>query len=138
MTVCGCPISLLFLHIYIFHIDHFRLHVTDDWTLILPPSEDLIRSCVVGLGCIESSFLCQTTPCITDFSDEHLAPVLVFIQYLTQPEVGKLFCCLEYSPHKRLKIIPVNRSTCSEIPHRIKYNVLYLSKYEAHISCSYK
>jgi hypothetical protein len=74
-----------------FHIDHFRLHVTDDWTLILPPNKNSNRSCVVGLGCIESSFLCQTTPCVRDFNDENLAPVLLFLQYLTQLEVGKLY-----------------------------------------------
>lgn len=63
-----------------------KLHVTDDWTLILDPNKDSNRSCVVALGCIESSFLCQTTPCVRDFSDKNFAPILVFLQYLTQPE----------------------------------------------------
>jgi hypothetical protein len=81
--------------------------VTDDWTLILPPSNEINRGCVVGLGCIESSFLCQSTPCIRDFSDINLAPLLVFLQYLTQPEVGKLLFLSEYSPHKSKVDIPL-------------------------------
>nr|CAD7597482.1 unnamed protein product [Timema genevievae] len=63
-----------------------KLAVTPDWALLTPPCEQKNGSCVVGLGCIESSFLCQTTGCLRDFSDPDLAPLLVFLQYLTQLE----------------------------------------------------
>lgn len=41
---------------------------------------------VVGLGCIESAFLYHSCPCIKSFSDPDLAPILLFLQYLTQLE----------------------------------------------------
>lgn len=56
-----------------------------DWTLLKDAIGDF--SCVAGIGSVESSFLCQTTPCIKDFNDADLAPLLVFFQYLTQLEV---------------------------------------------------
>ncbi|GLH01355.1 Presequence protease, mitochondrial [Gryllus bimaculatus] len=63
-----------------------KLSVTPDWTLLLPPADQTTNSCVVGLGCIESSFFCQTTRAIKDFSDPDLPSLLVFLQYLTQLE----------------------------------------------------
>lgn len=46
------------------------------------------ESAVTGVGAVESTYLCQTTPCIKDFNDPDLAVLLVFFQYLTQLEVG--------------------------------------------------
>ncbi|XP_067002472.2 uncharacterized protein C05D11.1 [Anabrus simplex] len=62
------------------------LSVTPDWSMLLPPADSCKSSCVVGLGCIESSFFCQTVPAIKDFNDPDLAPLLVYLQYLTQLE----------------------------------------------------
>ncbi|EEB10863.1 conserved hypothetical protein [Pediculus humanus corporis] len=45
-----------------------------------------IQNCIVGLGCIDSAFLCQTVKGITDYNDPDLPALLVFIQYLTQVE----------------------------------------------------
>lgn len=41
---------------------------------------------VVGMGSVESAFLYQSSKAITDFNDEDLAPLLLFLQYLTQLE----------------------------------------------------
>uniref|UniRef100_A0A1B6DB00 Peptidase M16C associated domain-containing protein n=1 Tax=Clastoptera arizonana TaxID=38151 RepID=A0A1B6DB00_9HEMI len=62
-----------------------KLNVTSDWTLLNSESNTL-HSCVVGMGAVESTFFCQTTPAIKDFLDPDLAPLLVFLQYLTQLE----------------------------------------------------
>ncbi|RZF32151.1 hypothetical protein LSTR_LSTR004014 [Laodelphax striatellus] len=43
-------------------------------------------SCVVGVGAVKSAFYCHTVSAITDFNDPNLAPLLVFLQYLTQLE----------------------------------------------------
>ncbi|XP_026679888.1 uncharacterized protein C05D11.1 [Diaphorina citri] len=61
------------------------LHVTEDWQL-LEPGENQGRHVVVGMGAVESFFMCQAAPAIRDFQDEDLAPLLVFLQYLTQLE----------------------------------------------------
>ncbi|PNF33802.1 Uncharacterized protein C05D11.1 [Cryptotermes secundus] len=108
-----------------------KLHVTDDWTLILAPNNS---SCVVGLGCIESSFLCQTTPCVRDFSDENLAPVLVFLQYLTQPEgplwrqVRGLGLSYGYSivprPHEGLLYLSFYRATNCVLAYKETKNIV--------------
>ncbi|XP_046995924.1 uncharacterized protein C05D11.1-like isoform X1 [Schistocerca americana] len=63
-----------------------QLAVTPDWSLLVPPSECIGKGCVVGLGCVESCFLCQTTTSIKTFDDPDLAPLLLFLQYLTQLE----------------------------------------------------
>lgn len=41
---------------------------------------------VVGLGSVESAFLYQSSEAISDFNDKDLAPLLLFLQYLTQLE----------------------------------------------------
>ncbi|XP_073987977.1 uncharacterized protein C05D11.1-like [Rhodnius prolixus] len=61
-----------------------KMRTVADWTLLKDAIGDF--SCVAGIGSVESSFLCQTTPCIKDFNDADLAPLLVFFQYLTQLE----------------------------------------------------
>ncbi|XP_063241639.1 uncharacterized protein C05D11.1-like [Bacillus rossius redtenbacheri] len=63
------------------------LPAVPDWTLLVPPGGDPApRHCAVGLGCVESSYLCQATESLRDFSHPSLAPLLVFLQYLTQLE----------------------------------------------------
>ncbi|KAK6619201.1 hypothetical protein RUM44_003583 [Polyplax serrata] len=44
------------------------------------------NGCLVGLGCVDSAFLCQTVSTIRDFNDPDLPALLVFIQYVTQVE----------------------------------------------------
>ncbi|KAJ1519883.1 hypothetical protein ONE63_004123 [Megalurothrips usitatus] len=63
-----------------------KLNVTPDWKLVCPPSESPNPSCAVGMGCIESAFLIQSIPCIKSPLDEDLAPLLVYLQYLSQLE----------------------------------------------------
>ncbi|XP_046735682.1 uncharacterized protein C05D11.1-like [Diprion similis] len=63
-----------------------KLRVTQDWALMIPPADEPANSCVTGLGCIESAFFCQCSPCIKDFLSPDLVPLLVFLQYLTQLE----------------------------------------------------
>lgn len=66
--------------------DKMKLSVTPDWTFIHPEEEIPLKGCVTGLGCIESSFLSQSCPCINDCQSPDLAPLLVCLQYLTQLE----------------------------------------------------
>ncbi|KAL1123834.1 hypothetical protein AAG570_001605 [Ranatra chinensis] len=63
-----------------------KLKVVPDWSLMKGAEENPSKSCVAGIGSVESNFLCQTTPCLKDFQDPDLAPLLVFFQYLTQLE----------------------------------------------------
>ena len=67
----------------------YRLEAIPDSTLINSPDEIPFKGCVTGLGCIESSYLCQSCPCINDYHNLDLAPLLVCIKYLTQLEVNK-------------------------------------------------
>lgn len=60
-----------------------------------PPSESPNQSCAVGMGCIESAFLSQSIPCIKDPLDGDLAPLMVFLQYLSQLEVSNV----SFHPH---------------------------------------
>ncbi|XP_044726839.1 uncharacterized protein C05D11.1-like [Chrysoperla carnea] len=62
------------------------LNVTPDWKLMAPIEQISKPNCIVGLGACESSFLITTTPCIKDFNDPDLAPILVFLVYITQLE----------------------------------------------------
>lgn len=63
-----------------------KLNVTPDWKLVCPPDDSPNPSCAVGMGCIESAFLIQSIPCIKSPMDEDLAPLLVYLQYLSQLE----------------------------------------------------
>ena len=42
---------------------------------------------IVGVGSVESQFLIQTVPCVTDYTDADLAPIMVYIEYLCALEV---------------------------------------------------
>jgi len=41
---------------------------------------------IIGVGSVESSYLKQCTPCVTDYSNPDIAAIMVYIQYLTQLE----------------------------------------------------
>lgn len=41
---------------------------------------------IVGLSCIESTYLYHCVPSIIDFMDPDLPPLLLFLQYITQLE----------------------------------------------------
>ncbi|XP_039445648.1 uncharacterized protein C05D11.1-like [Culex pipiens pallens] len=64
-----------------------QLTVIPDWKLHTPGG-NLANSTgvVLGLGSVESAFLYSSSKAITDFNDEDLAPLLLFLQYLTQLE----------------------------------------------------
>ncbi|XP_014253359.1 uncharacterized protein C05D11.1-like [Cimex lectularius] len=59
------------------------MNSTPEWKII---KENLKESCVTGIGSVESSFLCMASPCITDYNHPDLAPLLVFLQYVSQFE----------------------------------------------------
>ncbi|GAB1870040.1 hypothetical protein CAJAP_11119 [Camponotus japonicus] len=63
-----------------------KLNVTADWLLMNPAEDITLNGCVTGLGCIESSFFCQTCPGISDYQSPDLPPLAVCLQYLTQTE----------------------------------------------------
>jgi Zn-dependent M16 (insulinase) family peptidase len=65
-----------------------RLHVTADCELISGCASD--RGCIVGLGCVESSFLKHCCPGLQGYKHEDLPALMVFAQYLTQLEVKNL------------------------------------------------
>lgn len=44
------------------------------------------RQAIIGVGSVESSFLIQAVPCVSDFYHKDLAAIMVFIQYMTQLE----------------------------------------------------
>lgn len=71
-----------------------RLNATVDWALMNPADDISINGCVTGLGCIESSFLFQTCPSITDYHNPDLPALAVCLQYLIQTEVSN---CLVYN-----------------------------------------
>jgi len=53
------------------------------------PADDIsMNGCVTGLGCIESSFLFQTCPSVTDYHNADLPALAVCLQYLIQTEVS--------------------------------------------------
>ncbi|XP_055593217.1 uncharacterized protein C05D11.1-like [Uranotaenia lowii] len=64
-----------------------QFKATPDWKL-MKEGGNLKGSTgvVVGLGSVESAFLYQSSPGISDFNDEDLAPLMLFLQYLTQLE----------------------------------------------------
>ncbi|XP_058831479.1 uncharacterized protein C05D11.1-like [Topomyia yanbarensis] len=68
-------------------IPEAKLTTIPDWKLMQP--NDTLKDftgVVVGLGSVESAFLYQSSNAITDFNDPDLAPLLLFLQYLTQLE----------------------------------------------------
>lgn len=68
-----------------------RLKIVPDHTLINPLEKIALNGCVTGLGCIESAYMVQCTPCIKDVMHPDKAALLVYLQYLTQLEVIQIF-----------------------------------------------
>ncbi|XP_012281093.1 uncharacterized protein C05D11.1-like [Orussus abietinus] len=68
------------------NVEKGKLNTTPDWKLMNTPEEVPAKSCVTGLGCVDSAFFCQCTEGIKDFESPDLAPLLVGLQYLTQLE----------------------------------------------------
>lgn len=64
----------------------YSLQVVPDWKL-LNPIDKIIPSCIIGMGCLESSFFYQTTPSINSFSDPDVPALMLYLQYLIQAEV---------------------------------------------------
>ncbi|XP_046403336.1 uncharacterized protein C05D11.1-like [Ischnura elegans] len=68
-----------------------KLKVTPDWQLIHEwirqnDPEHVFPGHILGMGCVESGFLEQSTSCINDLYHQDLPALLLFIQYLTQLE----------------------------------------------------
>uniref|UniRef100_T1IR04 Presequence protease, mitochondrial n=1 Tax=Strigamia maritima TaxID=126957 RepID=T1IR04_STRMM len=53
---------------------------------ILPINDCSRRKLIVGLGSVESSYLIQSVPCITNYEHPDLPAVMVLLQYFTQTE----------------------------------------------------
>lgn len=66
--------------------DVHSLSATPDYKLLITREEAPVPGCIIGLGCIESSFFYQTTNCITSFEDENVPALMLYIQYLIQAE----------------------------------------------------
>ncbi|XP_971907.2 uncharacterized protein C05D11.1-like [Tribolium castaneum] len=63
-----------------------KLHVTPDLKLIKPSHEQTLTGCVIGLGCLESSFFHQTVDSISSYEDPDLPALMLYLQYLIQAE----------------------------------------------------
>ncbi|ERL93539.1 uncharacterized protein C05D11.1 [Dendroctonus ponderosae] len=63
-----------------------QLSPTPDHKLLGVVNDSPNSGCIVGLGCIESSFYYQTAKCITSFKDADLPALLLYVQYLIQAE----------------------------------------------------
>jgi hypothetical protein len=48
------------------------------------------RGCIVGVGCVESSYLKHCCPGLTGYQHKDRPALMVFAQYLTQLEVIKI------------------------------------------------
>lgn len=73
--------------IVITNLFSYSLKVTKDWKLL--KDESGLESCIVGMGCLESSFFYQTTPSISSYDDPDVPALLVYLQYLIQAEVSE-------------------------------------------------
>ncbi|XP_065172046.1 uncharacterized protein C05D11.1-like, partial [Atheta coriaria] len=63
------------------------LHVTPDYSLLLENlATDSPANCIIGMGCLESSFFYQATPSIKDFNDPDYPALMLYLQYLIQCE----------------------------------------------------
>ncbi|VEN47404.1 unnamed protein product [Callosobruchus maculatus] len=61
-----------------------RLNVTPDYKLMKQDSP--LDGCIVGMGCLESSFFFQTINSITDYTDPDLPALMLYLQYIIQAE----------------------------------------------------
>ncbi|CAH1183590.1 unnamed protein product [Phaedon cochleariae] len=62
-----------------------KLKVTPDFNL-LKESNDIESGCIIGMGCLESSFFVQTTRSISSHTDPDLPALMLYLQYLIQAE----------------------------------------------------
>ncbi|XP_025831305.1 uncharacterized protein C05D11.1 [Agrilus planipennis] len=61
-------------------------NIVPDWKLLTPDAEGGMRHCIVGMGCLDSSYLFQSTFSINTYDDPDMPALLVYIQYLCQAE----------------------------------------------------
>ncbi|XP_023020385.2 uncharacterized protein C05D11.1 isoform X1 [Leptinotarsa decemlineata] len=62
-----------------------KLKVTPDYKL-LKDLDDSENGCIIGMGCLESSFFIQTTKSISSYTDPDLPALMLYLQYLIQAE----------------------------------------------------
>ncbi|XP_050309780.1 uncharacterized protein C05D11.1-like [Anthonomus grandis grandis] len=65
---------------------HTPVQPTPDYRLICNPDCAPSTGCIIGLGCIESSFYYQTAKSITRFQDDDLPALMLYVNYLVQAE----------------------------------------------------
>ena len=51
-------------------------------------TSNAFTSKIVGIGAVDSSYLFQSSPCITDYNDKDYAAILVLVEYLCALEVN--------------------------------------------------
>ncbi|KAG5896524.1 hypothetical protein JTB14_020497 [Gonioctena quinquepunctata] len=61
-----------------------KLRVTPDYKLLKDDHSD--NGCVIGMGCLESSFFIQTTKSISSYTDPDFPALMLYLQYLIQAE----------------------------------------------------
>ncbi|XP_056630340.1 uncharacterized protein C05D11.1-like [Diorhabda sublineata] len=62
-----------------------KLFVTPD-SKLLKEIDDPKQGCIVGMGCLESSFFLQSTKSISSYDNPDLPALMLYLQYLTQCE----------------------------------------------------
>lgn len=70
--------------IYLLH----RFEIPQDHMYLSPAIGKSLKGCVVGMASADSAFVYHSTCSINDFNHPDLPALLVFIQYMTQVEVG--------------------------------------------------
>ncbi len=66
----------------------YRVQIPPDHFYCSPQIGKKVKSCIVGMSSADTSFLHHCTASIKDFHHPDLPALLVFIEYITQLEVG--------------------------------------------------
>lgn len=62
------------------------LKATPEYKLLKSHQEGALSGCIIGMGCLESSFFIQSTKGISEYLNPDLPALLLFLQYLIQAE----------------------------------------------------
>ena len=88
-------------------VNRSSLYVCPDYKLMDTGNKN--SSCIVGLGCLESSFYYQAIPSINSFTDPDVPALMLYLQYLIQAEVRAF-----WGPEESFRLFP--RSCGSRAP----------------------